>query len=154
MQKLRQRFDLRDMSQLRFFLDVRVIQNDDHIYLCQNSYVDKLIIEYEIDTSKSLFSSLSLDFIVSTFSFENSLEVDMILKQKYRKKIKSICYSTNITRSDIVKTTSKLTEHFTNSESKYLRATDYCFQHLSDIKYYVTRYSILRNDELTAQISD
>ena len=80
MQKLRQRFNLRDTSQLRFFLDVRVIQNDDHIYLCQNSYVDKLITEYKIDISKSLFSLLSYDFIVSTFSFENSLEIDMTLK--------------------------------------------------------------------------
>ena len=154
-QKLKLRFELRDMSQLKFFLDVRVIQNDENIYLCQNSYVDKLIIEYEIDTTKSSFSSMSFDFIVtSIYSFETHLEVDSVLKQEYRKKVESICYSANITRSDIVKTTSKLIEHFTNSDSKHLRAANHCLQYLSDTKYLAIRYSISRNDELTAQISD
>ena len=155
MQKLKQRFELRDMRQLKFFLGVRVIQNGENIYLCQNSYVDKLIIEYEIDTTKSLLSSMFSDFTVtSTYSFEIHLEVDSVLKQEYRKKVESICYSANIIRSDIVKATSKLIEHFTKSESKHLRAADHCLQYLSDTKYLVIKYSISKSDKITAQISD
>ena len=135
-QKLYSRFKLRDMKQLIFFLDIRVIRNNDDIYLCQNSYMNKLIIEYQIDTFKSFSTSLSIDFIVSTslstdvnISTSNSisnLKVDLSRRQKYRKKIEFIYYSTNITRSNVIKTVSKLTKHLINSSSKHLHATNYC----------------------------
>jgi uncharacterized protein Smg (DUF494 family) len=44
--KFYKQFELRDMRRLIFFLSVRVIQNDNNIYLCQNSYINKLTIEY------------------------------------------------------------------------------------------------------------
>ena len=142
------------MGQLRFFLGVRVIQDGDHIYLCQDSYVDKLIIEYVVDTSKSPSSPLPLDFTASTSSSENPLGVDMALKQEYRKKVGSICYPANITRPDIAKTASKLAEHLTNPRPEHLRAADHCLQYLSSTKYFAIRYSASGGGELTAQAPD
>jgi hypothetical protein len=66
--KLYQRFELRDMRRLIFFLSVRVIQNDNNIYLYQNSYMNKLTIEYQMNMTKSFISSLSIDFI-DAFSY-------------------------------------------------------------------------------------
>jgi hypothetical protein len=42
--KFYKQFELRDMRRLIFFLSVRVIQNENNIYLCQNSYMNKLTI--------------------------------------------------------------------------------------------------------------
>jgi hypothetical protein len=45
-QRLNARFELKDMSELKFFLDERIIRDDRDIYLCQDSFMNKLTIEY------------------------------------------------------------------------------------------------------------
>jgi hypothetical protein len=124
--KLYQRFELRDMRRLIFFLSVRVIQNDNNIYLCQNSYMNKLTIEYQMNTIKSFIFSLSIDFIDAFYASRSSSKVDHALRKKYKKKINSICYSTNITRSDVTKAAFKLTEYLINSKLDHLHATNHC----------------------------
>jgi hypothetical protein len=124
--KLYQRFELRDMRRLIFFLSVRVIQNDNNIYLCQNSYMNKLTIEYQMNIIKSFIFSLSIDFINTSYASRSSLKVDHALRKKYRKKIDFICYSTNITRSDVTKVAFKLTEYLINSKLDHLHAANHC----------------------------
>jgi hypothetical protein len=131
-QKLNARFEFKNMSELKFFLDVRIIRDDRDIYLCQDSYMNKLTIEYLINAFKTLSFSLSSNFIVSTSnhlksnSNSNSLVVNFFLRKKYYKKIDSICYSINITRSDVAKATFKLAEHVINFELDHLHAINHC----------------------------
>jgi hypothetical protein len=156
-QRLNARFELRNMSELKFFLDVRIIRNDRDIYLCQDSYMNKLTIEYLINAFKTLSFSLSSNFIVSTSnhsksnSNSNSSIVNFFLRKKYRKKINSICYSINIIRSDVAKATFKLAEHLINLELDYLHAINHCLQYLYKTKYLIIKYSFAKNDELTIQ---
>jgi hypothetical protein len=72
MQRLNARFEHKDMSELKFFFDVRIIWNDRDIYLCQDSYMNKLTIEYLIDAFKTFSSFLSSNFIVSTSDHSKS----------------------------------------------------------------------------------
>jgi hypothetical protein len=134
-QRLNARFELKNMNELKFFLDVRIIWDDRDIYLCQDNYMNKLTIEYLINAFKTFSFSLSSNFIVSTSdhsksnSNSNSISSDSMnffLRKKYRKKIDSICYSANITRLDVTKATFKLAEHLINLELEHLHAINYC----------------------------
>ncbi len=90
-------FEMRDMKSIKFFLKIRVIQTIDSIYLMQDIYIDKLIKNYKINiNSKMSFISLSIEDIES---FDE--DVDFNHMHKYRKKMRSICYSAVISRSDI-----------------------------------------------------
>ncbi len=72
----------------------------------------------------------------------------------YRQKMKSICYSAIITRSNIIKTASELARHFINLDAKHLKAADHCIKYLHVIKFLIIRYSNSKNEELSNQISN
>jgi hypothetical protein len=70
----------------------------------------------------------------------------------YRQKVKSICYSAIITRLNIVKAAFKLARHFTNFDSKHLKAADHCIKYLHVIKFLIILYSNSEDEELSNQI--
>jgi hypothetical protein len=126
-QRLNASFELENMSELKFFLDERIIRDDRDIYLYQDSYINKLTIEYLINAFKTLSFLLSSNFIVSiSNSNSNSIVVNFFLRKEYRKKIDSICYLINITRSDVAKATFKLVKYLINLEFEHLHAINYC----------------------------
>ncbi len=58
------------MKSLKFFLEIRVIQNiaKETIHLMQNTYIDKLVKNYQINTNlKTSFISLSLNNDIKSF---------------------------------------------------------------------------------------
>ncbi len=71
----------------------------------------------------------------------------------YRQKMKSICYSVIITRSNIIKIAFELTRHLINSDSKHLKAADHCIKYLHVIKFLIIRYSNSKSEKLSSQIS-
>ncbi len=71
----------------------------------------------------------------------------------YRQKVKSICYSVIITRSNIIKIASELARHFINLDSKHLKAADHCIKYLHIIKFLIIRYSNSESEKLSNQIS-
>lgn len=115
--------------------------------------MNKLAIEYQIDTFKTPSISLPADFIALASNSNPNVNspLNQSLRQKYRKKIDSICYSANITRPNVVKAASKLAEYLINSSLEHLHATNHCLQYLHKIKHLVIRYSPSRGDELIVQ---
>jgi hypothetical protein len=152
-QKLNKRFELRDMGELDFFLGVRVIrESDGSISLCQDSYMDKLAIEYQIDVSKSPSAPLPPEFVsISNSVPETPLSVDPSLRHEYRKKVGSICYPASITRPDVAKAASKLAEHLTCPAQIHLDAANHCLQYLHATKHLAIKYSPSGGGELTVQ---
>jgi hypothetical protein len=71
----------------------------------------------------------------------------------YRQKMKSICYLVIITRSNIIKIAFELTRHFTNFDSKHLKATNHCIKYLHVIKFLFIHYSNSKSEKLNSQIS-
>jgi hypothetical protein len=110
--------------------------------------MNKLTIEYQMNTIKSFIFSLSIDFINAFYASRSSSKVDQALQKKCRKKIDSIYYSTNITQSDVTKAAFKLTEYLINSKLDQLHAINHCRQYLHVIKHLIIRYSLSRSDEL------
>jgi hypothetical protein len=75
-------------------------------------------------------------------------DVDQSRMHEYRKKVRSICYSAVISRSDIVKVASKLTEHLINSESTHLAAVNHLIRYLYETKHLTIKFDVSKNEEL------
>ncbi len=146
--RLKDIFDMRDLNSLNFFLDVRILQKLDTIWLIQNIYMNKLIKNYVINIEYKATTLLSYQLLMSYIDEMNQERVHV-----YRQKVESICYSVIITRSNIIKIASELTQHLINFDSKHLKAADHCIKYLHVIKFLIIRYSNSNNEKLNNQIS-
>jgi hypothetical protein len=146
--KLKDIFEIRNLDTLKFFLRMRVIQRSDVIYLVQDAYVEKLIKEYKISINQKT-SSILLSY-QSLISYENEIDSDRV--HVYRQKLRSICYSVIITRSDIVKFASKLAEFLTNSDFYHLIVADHCIRYLHATRYLEIKFDVSKDEELIIQI--
>ncbi len=146
--RLKDIFEMRDMKSIKFFLNVKIIQTIDLIYLMQDTYIDKLTKNYAININfKALSTSLS---IADIESFDE--DVDFNRMHEYRKKMRSICYSAVISRSDIVKIVSKLTEHLINSESTHLAAVNYLIRYLYKTKHLTIKFDVSRSEKQVFEV--
>jgi hypothetical protein len=143
-------FEFRDLEEIKHFLRIRVIIQDEEVYLVQDSYVNKLIKEYEIKDRESSKVQTFLSSSCTLAKFDE--EVDHQRMHEYRQKVKSICYSATMIRSDIAKTASKLVEFLINSRSDHLIAANHCIRYLQNTKYLRIRYTVIDEDELTIAI--
>jgi hypothetical protein len=142
-------FDMRNLNSLNFFLDVRILQEFDTIWLIQNFYMNKLIKKYVINIEYKTTMFLSYSLLMSYIDEMNQKKVHI-----YRQKIKSICYFVIITRSNIIKIAFKLTQHFINFDSKHLKTRNHCIKYLHVIKFLIIRYSNSENEKFSNQISN
>ncbi len=110
--------------------------------------MNKLIKDYVINIKYKTTTLLSYQSLMSYIDEINQEKVHV-----YRQKIKSICYSVIIIRSNIIKIAFELTRHFINSDSKHLKTTDHCIKYLHVIKFLIIRYSNWKSEKLNNQIS-
>jgi hypothetical protein len=146
--RLKNIFDMRNLDSLNFFLDVRILQQLDTIWLIQNFYMNKLVKNYVINIEYKATTFLSYQSLMSYTDEMNQEKIHV-----YRQKMKSICYSVIITRLNIIKIASELTRHFINFDSKHLKAADHCIKYLHVIKFLIMRYSNSESEKLNNQIS-
>jgi hypothetical protein len=132
--RLKDIFDMKDLDSLNFFFDVRILQKLDTIWLIQNFYMNKLIKNYVINIEYKATTFLSYQSLMSYTDEMNQKRVYV-----YRQKVKSICYSVIIIRSNIIKAASELTRHFTNFDSKHLKTANHCIKYLHVIKFLIIR---------------
>ncbi len=146
--RLKDIFDMRDLDSLNFFLDVRILQKLDTIWLIQNFYMNKLIKDYVINTEYKTTTFSSYQSLMSYIDEMNQERVHV-----YRQKVESICYSAIITRSNIIKAAFELARHLINSDSKHLKAANHCIRYLHVIKFLIIRYSNSEDEKFSNQIS-
>jgi hypothetical protein len=147
--RLKDIFDMRNLNSLNFFLDVWILQKLDTIWLIQNFYMNKLIKNYVINIEYKATTFLSYQSLISYINEMNQKRVHV-----YRQKVKSICYFVIITRSNIIKAAFELTRHFTNFDTKHLKAANHCIKYLHVIKFLIIRYSNSKNEKFNSQISN
>jgi hypothetical protein len=147
--RLKNIFDMRNLNSLNFFLDVRILQKFDTIWLIQNFYINKLIKNYVINIKYKITSFLSYQSLMSQIDEMNQKKVHV-----YRQKMKSICHFVIIIRSNIIKIAFKLTRDFINFDSNYLKTTNHCIKILHVIKFLLIRYLNSENEKLNNQISN
>jgi hypothetical protein len=146
--RLKNIFDMKNLNSLNFFLDVRILQKLDTIWLIQNFYMNKLIKNYVINIEYKATTLLSYQSLMSYIDEMNQKRVHV-----YHQKVKSICYSVIKTRFNVIKAASELSRHFINSDSKHLKAANHCIKYLHATKFLIIRYLNWKNKKLNNQIS-
>ncbi len=145
--RLKDIFDMRDLNSLNFFLDVRILQKLDTIWLIQNFYMNNLMKNYVINIEYKATMFLSYQSLMSYINEMNRKRIHV-----YRQKMKSICYFVIIIRSNIIKIAFELTRHFINFDSEHLKTTNHCIKYLHVVKFLIIRYSNSENEEFSNQI--
>jgi hypothetical protein len=84
--RLKDIFDMRNLDSLNFFLDMRILQKSESIWLIQNFYMNKLIKNYVINIEYKTTTFLSYQSLMSYIDEMNQEKVHV-----YRQKMKSIC---------------------------------------------------------------
>ena len=146
--RFQEMFEIRDLGPVKFFLGIRVIRDEmrDSVALVQDTYMDKLIKDYEVDiTRKTPSTPLPGDLVA------HEGEVDVARMHDYRKKVGSICYPAVVTRPDIAKAASKLAEFLTNPGPEHINAADQCLRYLYATKHLGIEYSASGRGHMTVQ---
>ncbi len=143
--RLKEIFEMRNMRQVKFFLDVKIIQTINSIDLVQNIYIDKLVKNYKTDIINLNVSSTSLSMKFADTKFNE--DVDQNPMHEYRKKMRSVCYSAVISRSNIVKVASKLTKHLVNPRSNHLVAVNHLIKDLYQTKHLTIKFDVSKDEK-------
>ena len=107
-----QRYEMRNLSKLSWFLGIRIIWNRSQrrLWLCQNAYIKKIINIFHLTDRKSFITLLIIDEFIS-----NDKQVISQNIYLYQYKMKSLLYATTIIRSDATKAINKLSKFLINS---------------------------------------
>ena len=150
--KLKEFFAFHDKGSIKFFLGVRVIQNLNAgiVSLVQDSYIIKIIKEYNIDVSgKPPKVPLPYGELMAYKGESNEYRTTL-----YRKKVSLACYPATIIRADNAKAASKLVEFLTNLGPEHLEAVDHNMRYLYGTRNHGIQYSSSGGGELTVQVKE
>ena len=101
--------------------------------LCQDNYIDKLIVKFNININKKTSNS-SLKYITMIKNIEQVTSQSIYV---YQQRVEFINFATIITRSNVIFATSKLTEFLTNSSDYHINQSDHTLEYLAHTKKYV-----------------
>ena len=119
--KLFARYEMRYLGEIEWFLGIRIARNrHQHVlHLCQDSYIDKLKMKFNIDLVKKPSGS---SFMKNYFK-----NAGTAIKQEvfaYQQRVGSINYAAVIIRLDVAQAASKLSEFLINPSAKHLYAAN------------------------------
>lgn len=137
--KLFKAYEMRYLGELQWFLGIR-IQRDRpsrKLFLCQDSYIDKLIAKFNVDiTLKPPSTPLSYSINLQ----KNLGQASPADTHSYQQKVGSINFSATITRPDISFHASKLSEFLTNPSSDHIDSANRLLRYLASTKHYAIEY--------------
>ena len=127
MESLGETFDVKDMGELKWFLGVRVIRDRPNrkLWLCQDSYVDKITRRFNLEFDKSPKTPMSTEAFEKNPNIASPQEIHL-----YQQKVGSLLYATIITRPDVARTANKLSEYLTNPSKTHFAAVDRAIAYL------------------------
>ena len=97
-------YEIRSLGNLSWFLGIRVVRTDDELYLCQDSYIEKLVEKYtSIGPSLQSKTPLSTDPLVDYDGVATAPQI-----HAYQQRIGSLIFAATTTRPDIAFATAKL----------------------------------------------
>ena len=137
--QLKAQVDLRQMDEANWFLGIRIIRdrNTRRLWLCQDSYIDKVCARFNIgEKTKGLaFTPLVADHLDPYDG-----EATVAERQGYQSRVGSINFAAVVTRPDIAKACSILSQHLHNPGPLHLRAADRVIAYLQRTKFLAIEY--------------
>ncbi len=141
---LMKRFEMRILSELKWFLEIRVIRDraNRKIWFCQNSYISKIVIKFhlkEMKCSKTSFANLSR----INENAENSDQKKSNSQRVYvfQQRMKSLNFAVVVFRSNIIFATAKLVQFLKKSNSNHVTIANRVIAYFNDIKNLIIEFS-------------
>ena len=134
--QLMSKYELRLLGEGEYFLGIRIIRNREErkAWLVQDSYIDKLSERFNVTTSRPPKTPLSGELV----PFNGTATPQQIYG--YQQKVGSLNFAAIITRPDIAKTVSKLSEFLQNPSPEHISAADRTLEYLVGTKYLAIQY--------------
>jgi hypothetical protein len=135
------RFEMRVLKKLKWFLKIRIIRNrvNKKIWLCQNSYISKMMTKFHLEEMKIFKTLLTKIFRINEKAkHENSNSQRVYV---FQQKMKSLNFAAIIFEFDIVFATAKLAQFLKNSNSNHVIIANRMIIYLNDIKNFVIEFS-------------
>ncbi len=138
---LMKRFEMRILKKLKWFLKIRIIRDriNRKIWLCQDSYISKMMTKFHLEEMKIFKTSLTKIFRINEKAkHENSNSQRIYV---FQQRVSLLNFAAVILRSDIVFETAKLAQFLKNSNSNHVMIANKMIAYLNDIKNFVIEFS-------------
>lgn len=139
-QDLMQAYEMKDIGEAKWFLNVRILRNRDQkkLWLSHDAYIDKITQRFNLQLGSTKISSPSS----RQFEFQKPAEIatrDLI--SRYQERVGSLIYPSVTTRPDIAWIASKLSTYNQNPSEKLLQEAEHVILYLAATKYLAIEYS-------------
>jgi hypothetical protein len=138
---LMKRFEMKMLEKLKWFLKIRITRDraNRKIWLCQNSYISKMITKFHLEEMKISKTSLEkISRISEKAKNENSNTQRVYV---FQQRMRSLNFAAVIFRSNIVFATAKLVQFLKNSNSNHLAIANQVIAYLNDIRNLIIEFS-------------
>jgi hypothetical protein len=135
---LKQRYEMRDLDRLSWFLGIRIIRNRSQrkLWLCQDAYIKKIANTFHLTDRKPPATPLAVEELVP--NDKQATPQDIYL---YQRKVGSLLYATTITRPDAARAANKLSEFLINPSARHQEAVDRAILYLYGTSNLAIEYS-------------
>src|SRR5947207_4145040 len=142
---LKQRYEMRDLNELSWFLGIRILRDRPHrkLWLCQDAYIKKIANTFHLTDRKPPATPLVLDELIP--SDKQASPQDIYL---YQRKVGSLLYATTITRGDAARAANKLSEFLINPSTRHQDAVDRAILYLYGTCNLAIEYSAILGDQM------
>jgi hypothetical protein len=135
--KLEKEYELRKLGEAKHFLGIRILRNraERKLWLIQDSYIDKLRERFNVNTAGKIPKTpIAMDLIPYT----GTATPQQIYG--YQQKVGSLNFAAIITRPDISKPVSKLSEFLKNPSPAHHAAADQALEYIVGKKFLAIQY--------------
>ena len=135
--KLMTKYELRQLGTAEHFLGIRIVRDRPNrkLWLIQDSYIDKLADKYNISVTKALKTPIP---VLEYTPFEGKATSEQV--HIYQQRVGSANFAATVTRPDIAKAVSKLSEHLQNPSPQHLAASQQLLEYLAGTKWLAIQY--------------
>jgi hypothetical protein len=128
--KLKQRFKMTDLRHLVYYLDMKIIINQNKLIQIQNIYLKKILKQFEMNEFKSMSISMKFRVINSLMSATN--KADQVIVKWYQQLIESLMWSAMHTRLDLVYSVRILSRYAHNLDSTHCALIKRMLRYVAD----------------------
>jgi hypothetical protein len=138
--KLAARFKLKRIGEPRYFLGIRILRNEKTgtISLLQDSYIEKIVERFNLTQARAAWVPMSQTFLAKNTAQALPGEVFT-----YQQKVGSVNFTATISRPDIAKAVSMLSEHLQNPSIECQDAIDHVLRYLYTTRYFAIQFTTL-----------
>jgi hypothetical protein len=134
------KYGIKDLGEAISFLNIRILRDTKakKLWICQDSYVDRICIKYGIDGSMRA-ATTPLISLYRAQPFEGQATVQQITEMQ--EKVGSILYAAVVSRPDVSFAASQLSQFVTNPSPEHLQYANRVLSYLRNTKYYAIEFS-------------